>query len=68
MRLKHWDRCTHGSAEEAYPQVQTEASDRLLSRHVSHPRKSAPVKVPNLPLFSEIATNRGKRGLWNLKI
>jgi len=28
MRLKHLDRRTHGSVEEAHPQVQTEASDR----------------------------------------
>jgi len=40
MRLKHQDRRAHGSAEEAHPQVQTEASDRSLSRHVSHLRKS----------------------------
>jgi len=53
MRLKHWDRQAHGSAEEAHPQVQTEASDRTLSRHVSHPRKRAPVKVRTLLLFSK---------------
>jgi len=52
MRLKHRGRCAHGSAEEAHPQVQTEASDRSLSRHVSHPRKRAPVKVSSLFLFS----------------
>jgi len=52
MRLKHRDRRAHGSAEEAHPQVQTEASDRSLSRHVSHPRKRAPAKVPSLLLFS----------------
>jgi len=51
IRLKHQDRCAYGSAEEAHPQVQTEASDRLLSRHVSHPRKGSPVKVPSLLLF-----------------
>jgi len=43
---------SHGSAEEAHPQVQNEACDRSLSRHVSHPRKRAPLKVPNLLLFS----------------
>ena len=52
MRLKHWNRHVHGSAEEAHPQVQTEAGDRSLSRHVSHPRKRAPVKVPSLLLLS----------------
>jgi len=36
----------------AHPQVQTKASDRSLSRHVSHPRKRAPVEVPSLLLFS----------------
>jgi len=40
MRSKHQDRRAHGSAEEAHPEIQTEASDRLLSRHVSHPRKN----------------------------
>ena len=52
MRLKHRNRRAHGSAEEAPPQVQTEASDRSLSTHVSHPRKRAPFKVPSLFLFS----------------
>ena len=52
MRLKYGDRRAHGSAEEAHPQVQTKASDRSLSKHVSHPRKRAPVKVPSLLLFS----------------
>jgi len=53
MRLKYRDRRAHGSSEEAHPKVQTEATDRSLSRHVSHPlRKSARVKVPNLLLFS----------------
>ena len=52
MRLKLRDRHAHGSAEEAHPQVQIEASDRSLSRHVSHPRKRARVKVPSLLLFS----------------
>ena len=52
MRLKHRDRRPHESAEEAHPQVQTEASDGSLSRRVSHPRKRAPDKVPNLLLFS----------------
>jgi len=53
MRLKHRDRRPHESAEEAHPQVQTEASDRSLSRHcVSHPRKRAPVNVRTLLLFS----------------
>ena len=39
MRLKRQDRRAHGSEEGAHPQVQTEASNRTLSRHVSHPRK-----------------------------
>ena len=52
MRLMHRNRRAHGSAEEAHPQVQTETSDRSLSRHVSHPRKRAPGKVPSLLLFS----------------
>ena len=52
MRLKHQNRCALGSAKEPHPQVQTEASDMSLSRHVSHPRKRAPVKVPSLLLFS----------------
>jgi len=52
MRLKRQDRRAHGSEEGAHPQVQTEASNRTLSRHVSHPRKRAPVKVPSLLLFS----------------
>jgi len=52
MRLKHRDRRAHGSAEEAHPKVQTEASDRSLSRHVSHPRKRALVKVPILLILS----------------
>jgi len=52
MRFKHWERRAHGSAEEAYLQVQTEASDRSLSRHVRHPRKRATVEVPTLLLFT----------------
>jgi len=52
MRFKHRDRRAHGCAEEAHPKVQTEASDKSLSRHVSHPRERAPVEVPNLLLFS----------------
>jgi len=52
IRLKHPDRRAHGPAQEAHPKVQTEASDRSLSRHVSHPRNRAQVKVPNLLLFS----------------
>jgi len=52
MCLKHRDRRAHGSAEEAHPQVQNEACDRSLSRHVSHPRKRAPLQVPTLLLFS----------------
>jgi len=52
MRLKHRDRRAHGSAEEAHPKVQTETSDRSFSRHASHPRKRAPVKVLSLLLFS----------------
>jgi len=42
MRLKHRDRRAHGSAEEAHLQVQTEASDRSLSRHVSQSKKEGP--------------------------
>jgi len=38
--------------QEAHPKVQTEASDSSLSRHVSHPRKRAAVKVPDFLLFS----------------
>jgi len=57
MRLKHRDRRAHGSAEEAHPQVQTEASDRSLSRHVSRPRKRAQVQVPSLLLFSRRCRN-----------
>ena len=45
IRFKHHDRRTNESAEEAHPKVQTEASDRCLSRHVSHPRKRGPVEV-----------------------
>jgi len=52
MNQKHWNRHAHGSAEETHTQVQTEASDRSLNRHVNHPRKKDPVKVPNLLLFS----------------
>jgi len=52
MRLKHLDRRANRSAEEAHPQIYIEAGDRSLSRHVSHPRKSASVQVPNLLLFS----------------
>jgi len=55
MRLKHRNRRAHGSAEEAHPQVQTEASDRSLRRHVSHPRKRAPVMVPSLLLSAGAA-------------
>ena len=55
MRFKHWDRRAHGSAEEAHPKVQTEVSDRSLSRHVSDPRKRKPVEVSTL-LFSVGAT------------
>jgi len=68
MRLKHRDRRAHGSAEEAHPQVQTESSDRSLSRHFSHPRRRAPVKVLKLVLFLrdrkvyyKTTTNRRKR-------
>ena len=52
MRFKHRDRRAHGLAEGTHPKVQTEASDRSLSRHVSHPRKRAQVKVPTLLLFT----------------
>jgi len=57
MRLEHRCRHVHGSAEEDHPKVQTEASDKSLNRHVSHPRKREPSKkkgpkVANLPLFS----------------
>jgi len=52
IRFQHRDRRAHGSAEEAHPKVQTEASDMSLTRHISHPRKWAPVEVPNLLLFS----------------
>jgi len=50
IRMKHQDRSAHGSTEEAHPQVQTETSDGSLNslRHVSHTKKRAPVKVPNL--------------------
>jgi len=51
MHLKQQDRRAHGSAEEAHPKVQTETSDRSLSRHVSHPRKMGPVKVSKLVLL-----------------
>ena len=50
--LKHQNRRVHGSVEEDHPQVQTEASDTSLNRHVTNPRKRSPVKVPNLLLFS----------------
>jgi len=51
MRIKHQDRRAHGSAKEAHPKVQNEASDRSLSRHVSNSRKRGQVEVPNLLLF-----------------
>jgi len=64
MRLKHRDRRAHGSAEEAHPQVQTEASDRSLGRHVSYPRKRAQVEVPKLLNFSR----RCRICQWNIAV
>ena len=54
MHFKQWDRRAHRSAdlEEAHPKVQTEASNRSLGSHVTHPRKRAPLEVPNLLIFS----------------
>jgi len=48
MRLKHRDRCAHGSAEEAHPEVQIESSHRSLSRHFSF----------TLPLSSSVTRTR----------
>jgi len=76
MRFKHQDMGAHGSAEEAHPKIQTDASDRSLSRHVSHPsKKEDPVEVPNLLLFSRrcgrirwLSVGVDRVGLWKVLI
>jgi len=72
MHLEHRDRRAHGSAGEAHPKVQTDASDRSMTRHGSHPRERAPVKVPNLFIFSRRCRIRrrivgvDRVGLWKV--
>jgi len=76
MRFKHCDRRAHTSADsrKVHPKVQTDASNRSLSSHVSHPRKRAPLEVSNLLLFSRrcrirrLSIRVDRVGLWKVLI
>ena len=61
MRLKHRDRHAHGSAEEAHVKVQTEASDRSLSTHISHQERGLQLRFQT---FFFAAGAAGFAGRW----